>query len=755
VTKAYDQDAHAVIQTGAGVPTWAWTSHRLGWSGPVSPDHRMRLWLLSPGVNLALALLRVALSLLLALRIAAAVFEGLAARLRALPKAAWLLALLAVLALPLSSGAQEHATTEREGGLIPGPQLLEELKQRLTRAPECAPKCSATQRLDLTIAGSELRIEAEVHARAATSWPLPGPATSWVPSSVSLDGQPAESGLVRLADGFLHLRVDAGVHQARLVGPLPPRDNVTLQFGQRPRLARASAPGWQVDGIREDGSAEDSVQLTRRLAAGATSQGGSSGYAPWLEVVRTLNIGVSWTVETTVRRISPVGQPVLVKVPLIKGMLVTDAERQVKDGELLVTLGRDETEASWSATLPAVEGQPVTLQAPQGKPWSEVWIVNCGPVWQCEVTGLPPVARFADGRLAPEFRPWPGETLTLAFRRPQGLPGRTLTVDRVLLALVPGTRLEDATLDLNVRASRTGPLTLTLPAGAQIQELKVSGQDRPVRPDGSKLTLTIENGEHPVHLAWRRAGGLGLLQRAPAVALSEPAVNVLVSTQLPQSRWVLFVGGPAWGPAVLFWGYLLVLLLFALGLARLPGTPLRTADWILLGLGIAQLPVIPALIVAGWFVALAWRRERVFSRALWHDLVQLGLVLLTLLAMGCLYAAVHQGLLLSPDMQVAGNGSSDTLLRWEADRTFGALPQPWVFSLPLWVYRLAMLLWSLWLALRLLRWIPWGFECFTSGGAWRRLSRPRPPKPPAPPSLAPDAKDEGAASAAKPKEDQG
>jgi len=105
-------------------------------------------------------------------------------------------------------------------------------------------------------------------------------------------------------------------------------------------------------------------------------------------------------------------------------------------------------------------------------------------------------------------------------------------------------------------------------------------------------------------------------------------------------------------------------------------------------------------------------------------------------------------------MQVAGNGSSDTLLRWEADRTFGALPQPWVFSLPLWVYRLAMLLWSLWLALRLLRWIPWGFECFTSGGAWRRLSRPRPPKPPTPPSLAPDAKDEGAGSAAKRKEDQ-
>lgn len=750
--KAYDQDAQAVIQTGAGVPTWEWSSHQLGWSGPVSPEHRMRLLLVSPGLNLLLALLRVALSLLFALRLAAAVFDGLATRLRAFHGAAWFLAVLLAVALPSIAQAQdEEPASPGEGGLVPGPGLLEELKQRLTRAAACAPNCVSTQRLELNVAGSELRLEAEVHAGAASSWPLPGPTASWVPLGVTLDGQPAESGLVRLADGFLHLRVSAGVHQVRLSGALPPRDSVTLQFGQRPRLARATAPGWQVDGIREDGSAEDSVQLTRRLAVGATAQAGTSGYAPWLEIVRTFDIGVSWTVETTVRRISPPGQPVLVKVPLVKGMLVTDGERQVKDGELLVTLGRDETEASWSATLPAVEGQPVSLQAPQGKPWSEVWIVNCGPVWQCEATGLPPVSRLADGKLAPEFRPWPGETLTLTFRRPQGLTGRTLTIDRVLLALVPGTRLEDATLDLSVRSSRSGPLTLTLPQGAQIQELKVGGQDRPVRPDGNELTLTIDTGEQPVHLTWRTDGGLGLLHRAPPVALSEPAVNVIVSTQLPESRWLLFVGGPSWGPAVLFWGYLVVLVLFALALARLPGTPLRTFDWLLLGLGIAQLPVVPALVVAGWFLALAWRRERTFSRALWHDLVQIGLVVLTLLALLALYAAVHQGLLLNPDMQVAGNGSSDTLLRWQADRVDGALPRPWVFSLPLWVYRVAMLLWSLWLALRLLRWIPWGFECFTSGGAWRRLSRPRPPKPPAPPApLAPPAPPAAPATSGEP-----
>jgi hypothetical protein len=36
-----------------------------------------------------------------------------------------------------------------------------------------------------------------------------------------------------------------------------------------------------------------------------------------------------------------------------------------------------------------------------------------------------------------------------------------------------------------------------------------------------------------------------------------------------------------------------------------------------------------------------------------------------------LYGAIQQGLLFRPDMQVSGNGSTDTLLRWYADRVSG------------------------------------------------------------------------------------
>jgi len=71
------------------------------------------------------------------------------------------------------------------------------------------------------------------------------------------------------------------------------------------------------------------------------------------------------------------------------------------------------------------------------------------------------------------------------------------------------------------------------------------------------------------------------------------------------------------------------------------------------------------------------------------------LVLWTAVAFAGLYAAVQHGLLGIPDMQIAGNGSSGFILHWTQDRIEDIVPQPWVISVPLSVFRFLMLLWSL------------------------------------------------------------
>ena len=103
------------------------------------------------------------------------------------------------------------------------------------------------------------------------------------------------------------------------------------------------------------------------------------------------------------------------------------------------------------------------------------------------------------------------------------------------------------------------------------------------------------------------------------------------------------------------------------------------------------------------------------------DLMQLALVGLTVAALAALFWSIQNGLLGLPAMQIAGNGSQADLLRWYQDRTGSVLPIPVVFSVSLWFYRLAMLAWSLWVAQALIRWLRWGWQCFSAGEIWRPL----------------------------------
>ena len=167
------------------------------------------------------------------------------------------------------------------------------------------------------------------------------------------------------------------------------------------------------------------------------------------------------------------------------------------------------------------------------------------------------------------------------------------------------------------------------------------------------------------------------------------------------------------------------MVLAALALARTRFTPLKYASWLLLAVGLTQVSIVAALVVVGWFLALAWR-ETSLEEAGWLKFngVQLLLVVWTIAALAGLYTAVERGLLGTPDMQIAGNHSSGGDLHWYQDRIDAVPPQAWTLSLPLLAYRLLMLAWALWLAFALLNWLRWAWAVFSRDGLWRRLTLP-------------------------------
>ena len=743
-------DPSVVVQTGPGVPHWSGEVIGLRWNGPVERTQRLQLWLIPPWLNLVLAFLRVALAAILIWWLIGG-RRGFADkwRLGAAAAPAALLIVVGVGAMALLAPATARAADTLP---VPSEELLTKLRERLVEKPKCEPHCASIGRLAVEASPDRLRLKFDVGAEAATVAELPGHAKHWLPAQVLLDGKPAGT-LVRDDAGSLYIRLPAGGHQIVMEGPLPARDVVQIPFPLPPHALTTAVRGWRVEGLNDEGQVVDNLQLAReeshaQRGTGSDAKGSAGGLTatslpPFVTVDRVLQLGLKWLVRTTVTRASPTGAAIVLEIPVLQGeSVLTEGVRVVK-GKVQVNLGAEERELVWDSVL--AQAPAMTLEAPAASAWSETWDVIVSPIWHATFSGIPPVQlAAAGGARAPTYRPWPGEKVAIAITRPAGTGGQTLTVDDAQLVLAPGIRSTAATLTVRMRSSRGGEHAFALPEGATLERVTINGIAQPLRQDGRMVTVPVAPGASAIELGWREPDGLAFRFRARDVDLRVPGVNASVRIDLPADRWLLFVDGPRLGPAVLFWSTLIVLLLLAFALSRSPWTPLRARHWILLGIGLAQTSVPAAAIVAGLFLVFGWRRVRPPMASAWrYDLSQLALAMWTVAAITVLATCVGQGLLGHPDMMVAGNGSSSgsggSSLIWFADRVSGALPQPSVISVPLLVYRLAMLAWSLWLALAVIRWARWLWSCFSERGLWRPLSTPRPAAPPPPAATPPSS----------------
>jgi len=715
-----ETDPNAITQTGPGLPEWHWKSISLGWNGPVLRSQEIGLALLSPTVNLLLNFLRIAL--LIALTV---LFLGGRPRFRPFaPRAALPLLLLPLLLFIPDAKAD-----------FPDPALLEELKSRLLAPPDCLPQCAEIPLLKIDTKRSELRQTLEVHAQELIALPLPVNTAQWTPSKVEIDNAPAE-GLFRSQDGGLWLALKPGRHLVTLSGILPGRDQLQIPLPLKPRRVEVSGDSWRVEGLRDNGVPDVQLQLVRvsngdRPAAELPALE-SRPLPPFLEVERTLKIGLDWRVVTVVRRASPPDRPVVVSVPLIEGESVVTPGLQVDDGKVLVNLLPGQHATHWESVL--AKGPAIGIKAPETTEWIEIWRADISPIWHMKPEGLVVIHhQDAEGNWLPEWRPWPGESVTLRLTRPQGVPGNTLTIDRSRFQLNPGLHATDATLTLSLRSSQGGQHTVKLPENAELQSVAIDGATLPVQQQGQLVALPIHPGEQAATLVWRDGTGIRSRLVSPEIDLGAPSVNSTITFSLGQDRWVLLTGGPRFGPAVLFWGVLIVIALLSIVLGKLPLTPIKTWQWFLLLIGLSQIPVIGGIVVAGWLLASGWRAKAGTELDdLRFNLLQAGLAVLTLAALALLLEAVRHGLLGLPDMQIAGNGSGPYDLNWYQDRSGPTLPRPWIVSAPLWVYRVLMLAWALWLAYSLLDWLRWGWNCYASGGLWRarkKKEKTEPAKP--------------------------
>ena len=717
--KTIQIDPQDMIQTGPGLPDWQWNTIRLHWNGPVNPEQNISFRFLPPFLNTIFAFVRVALlTLLIGGFLRKCLLSNKTKRkpLRNTALALFLLILLPTAFTPYDAVAE-----------VPDSEILQELQTRLLMPPKCGNQCATINSFLIRTDEEQLTVELQIDILVRGAVTLPGKNRFFDQITVDKKAEP----ILRLnSQGYSLIRLDPGSHTILLEKKISGDNKLSFSFPTLPEHGRSDLKGWSINGIHKDGRLEKQISL-RRITP--TSQAKTEReddtnpvqIASFVRVERTLHLGLKWTLSTKIIRLSP-DTVIALDIPLLPGEHVTTASLQLREKHVRINMGPNQNTFTYHSSMDPVDS--LTLSAKTTSSWTEIWFLDVSPIWHVETGGLPEINQTNPaGKRYPEYHPYPGESLQLSISRPTGIPGPTMTIHRSKMLIKPGQRATETTLFLSLNASRGLQHSITLPPDIDLQKIVLNGKEFPLLLERNILRFPIQPGLQNLEIGWRSDHGITSKLITETVDIGVPSVNTSIEMHVPSSRWILLAGGPQIGPAVLFWGELLVIILIALLLGRVKLTPLNSFQWLLLSLGLSQIPAPIAAVVVAWLLLLGMRKKRGHEvvQATAFNSMQIFLAFLTLAALAALFFAIQQGLLGHPDMQIGGNGSSGHLLRWYQDRADPQLPSAWVISVPLLAYRVSMLLWALWLAMALLRWLRWGWDCFSETTVWKKA----PPKP--------------------------
>ncbi len=713
----YQTNIDQAVQTGRGVSNWqSNSSYSFGWNTPVIQDQKIKFSLISPMTNIILSFLRAILILLLLARF---LINSLPFRVPFL-KASLMLALL--LCQQTKVMAQEQTT----GDIFPDEHLLQELSSYVLtnqeKSPECLPNCANISRFEIDLAEQKFKFKFEIHNLSDSFFPLPFNRHDLAVEEITINNSSEHLRLKTNGD-LLLVALAKGINNLVISGSLKDRESINLSFPVIPSSGKFKASDWVVTGISNTGKVDQVISLTRaakELPVDATANKQQGDLVKPLKldqqftISRQIDLAYDASITTTIVRLSPASSSYEISYQLLKEESLVTPGVEVKNGQVIAEFKPNEYQKTFKSILKVTD--QLELVAASNKVWNEKWYLNASNLWHFDYSGTP---RIYFNQEIPEWHPRPGEKLLLKLEKPVGIVGTTKTIESLNLVADLGKDLQKYTLNFLIKSSKGEIHPIDLPIGIEIISVKINQVAQSFKADSNKIDLNLVPGSQSIDIEWREKKKLNNYFKLPKIQLNAPTANLNLSYQLPTRNWVTATGGTQYGPAVLFWGYFPLALILAWALSRLKDLPLKFHQWCLLLMGLSQVNFGLNIMVITWFIFLGFRaKTKLSNHSLKFPLMQIFLAFWSFWAFQALYQAIETGLLGSPRMMIAGNDSSSSYLSWYQDLTTGEIPSPWFLAFDIWYYRILMLLWALWLAASIIKWVKWGFDAYTTNGGW-------------------------------------
>lgn len=688
------------LLSGPALPAWRWHSFDIAISSPVNPGHKINFYLLSPEVSRLLSAIRTALSMILVIL----VFKALGFSIEKMKSLVGDSKQAVTSILIFFTICLSHPTLSF--GQNPNQDLLNELQSKLEKRLCSQTECTLIESAKFSISESTFKLTLEVLSDGISSVKIPGPIEVLSPEKIKLNSHPAIA-MRRNESGFLILKTNAGKNIIEMEGKLPDPQAFSVQFSQKALYSSIDASLWFVEGLSASGLVQDNLRFIRQSSKEDPKQQVQSGIKDlnsWVQVQRNISIGDQISLHTTVERLGSFDKEAHIQFALIPNEQVTSGSVIVQNSEVVLSFSPGVQQQSFSSLLP-FSSELKLVAKPQARV-AEQWVLSCQPFISCEFSGLQPTASTLNSARAFLWLPFPSEEVAVYISVLAGLKGDFITVDQLRHDIRWGANIQEGSLTASVRATQQTTFKFSAPADSEIRAVTLNGQSGQSTESGSESSVILSPGTHSVNLSYSKPWIPQFKEQAPAAAVNASVSNFTVTISPSADRWILWTGGMAWGPCVVFWAKMIIVIclcIFLLKLSLIPGSIVST---IFLGVGLTTLPLWLIIVPLTWLASLVLL-PKIGMKFLFVPrwLRMSGFLSLSILAVLVWYGIVKTGLVLAPPMLIAGNGSTASSLNWYVDHVSSALPTPYIISLPIWSYRVLALIWSTWLVLALFSWL--------------------------------------------------
>jgi len=701
-------DPNAIVQTGEGTPTWNWTRHIFYWQSRVGVDDTLEIWYITPMMTKILNILNIIGMLFLVWMFLQAFLQTSMKNLK--DKLFKTESLKAILFISLMVWTPQNIEADE----IPSPKLLNELKSKLLEAPACLPNCATIEKMDISVENDTLFVNMSISAGRDVSVPILGNRNIWLPEKVSVN-ESDKSYLQLDKQGDLWVMLRKGVHSVELSGSIKGLNQIMLS-SRLPihNLNSKKSDLWKINSDHK--SYIELINLDKKSTQSREKT--KSEFEPMVEVKRTFYFGLRWYVETEVKLLNSIDKPYALQYNLLENESVLNKEIEVNGQQAILHLRNSHKSYQWRSSLAITP--KLILKASDKNQVTERWKMDLSSMWNMTHSGVESEKQVAQNNLLmPTFRPWRGEILTLNLEPIQAVKGESLTIESSNLDITQSQRYRDLTLTLKLQSSRAEQYLITLENVKELSSVNIDNVDYFLKINNNQLSIPLKGKAQTVVIKWKEEAGTQNVYNFSKIDLNKESVNSKISLNLPQNRWVLWTDGPLLGPAVLLWGVLLSVLIFALILGRIKNSPLKSRDWLLLGVGVSTSSILIMLPIVAWIFLLRAKEQKGESlTGRMRNFTQVLIVIFTIIALGTIIGAVSVGLLGNPDMMIQGNNSYGFNLNWYSDRVGDSMAQPTVISVSMWYYRALMLLWAIWISFSLINWLKWAWGIFSHGDMW-------------------------------------